>query len=143
GGGESNARQIVNIINYNVEKLRQEGKIPIVAAMPNWLGGTTCFGHGCSSQPIPVQHGNSCTSPQSWTIELPDLSDTMQSLHGKGVTMFVLDTMPTREQIKKAAADAGCNNLLLQDIDAQIEEGTIVFNDQILPEKLWENADDQ
>ncbi len=143
GGGESNARQIVNIINYNVEKLRQEGKIPVVAAMPNWIGGATCFGHGCSSPPVPVQNENSCASPECWTIELPDLSATMRSLDGNGVTIFVLDSMPMREQIEKAAEGADGNNLLLQDIVAQIKEGTISFNDQVLPEKLWENADDQ
>jgi Subtilase family len=144
GGGESNARQIANIINSNVEKLRNDGKIPIVAAMPNWIGGATCFGHGCSSPPVPVQNGDACASPKCWTIELPDLSATMRSLHGNGVTMFVLDSMPMREQIEKAAAeDAAGNNLLLQDIVAQIKQGTISFHNQILPEKLWENADDQ
>src|SRR6266699_2430987 len=39
GGGESNARQVVNIINANLEKLRQEGKIPIVQLCPTGLGG--------------------------------------------------------------------------------------------------------
>ncbi|TMD66747.1 MAG: hypothetical protein E6I91_08590 [Chloroflexi bacterium] len=143
GGGESNTRQIVNIINYNLEKLRQEAKIPVVAAMPNWLGGATCFTHGCSFVPIAVQNGDPCDSPNCWTIELPDLSDTMQSMQGNGVTMFLLDTMPITEQITQASEDAGGRNLLLQDIAVQMKAESIVARHQTLPEKLWEDADDQ
>jgi hypothetical protein len=143
GGGESNARQVVNIINYNLEKLRQEAKIPVGAAMPNWLGGATCFTHGCSFVPIPVQNVDSCDSPNCWSIELPDLSDKMQSMQGNGVTMFLLDTMPVPEQITQAAKEAGGRNLLLQDIAEQIEAKSILARHQTLPEMLWESADDQ
>lgn len=145
GGGESNTRQVVNIINYNLEKLRQEVKIPVVAAMPNWLGGATCFTHGCSFVPMPVQNDDSCEGSKSWTIELPDLSDAMQSKQGDGVTVFQLDTMPALEQITEAAKEAGEMNLLLQDIVKRMhaESKSIFVNHQILPEKLWEDAKDQ
>src|SRR5260370_11745176 len=58
GGGESNARQVVNIINANLEKLRQEGKIPVVPARPNCLGGTPSFIHASLFPPLPLRTPN-------------------------------------------------------------------------------------
>ena len=139
GGGESNARQVVNIINANLEKLRQEGKIPIVAAMPNWLGGTTCFIHGCSFTPIPVRKDD---PGGHWTFTLPELSETMQARKGKDVTVFVLDTLPELNQVTKASQNKE-SNWLLQDIVAGMKNETINLNYQTLPKLLQENAADQ
>ena len=139
GGGESNARQVVNIINANLEKLRQDGKIPIVAAMPNWLGGTTCFIHGCSFTPIPVRKDD---PTGHWTFTLPELSDTMQARKGKDVTVFVLDTLPRLDQVTKASQNKE-SNWLLQDIVAGMEKKTISLNYQTLPKLLREDAEDQ
>src|SRR5712692_10140896 len=73
---ESHARRLVNVINRNLDKLRMEGKIPVAAAMPNWLGGATCSTHGCAVvPPIPVPGDASCpAAPGLWPITLPALS---------------------------------------------------------------------
>ena len=116
-----NTRQLVDLINRNLDTLRQ-GKIPVVAATPNWLsGGAGCSTHCPSFPPIPIGQGSSCASSSGlWPITLPELDKTMQGLTGDGVTVLVLDAMPTSDEIIKAAASAGNNNLLLQTIVHQI-----------------------
>ena len=82
-------------------------------AIPHWLwAGTPDTTHGCpTSPPIPVEDPG---APGRWKITLPQLSDSsLQDKTGEGVTVFVLDTLPSTEQIERAAKDAG-NNLLLQ-----------------------------
>lgn len=141
---DSNARQIVKLMNHNLDKLREEGRIPIVAAMPDWLGGSTgCISHGCSIIPFPVEKEDSCALPNCWTLTLPELSDVIQSKTGRGVTVFVLDTMPKPEQIEQAAQDAGDSNWLLKDIVQQRKTGDIVARYQTLPELLAEDAKDR
>src|SRR5215469_16999063 len=141
---DSNARQIVKLMNCNLEKLREEGRIPVIAAMPDWLGGSTgCISHGCSIIPFPVEKEDTCASPNRWTITLPELSDVIQSKTGRGVTVFVLDTMPEPEQIEQAAQDAGESNWLLKDVTEQKETGDIVARYQTLPELLAEDAEDR
>ena len=117
-------RQLVDLINRNLDTLRQ-GKVPVVAAAPNWLSGSTgCVTHCPSIPPIPISAGSSCTpSAGLWPITLPELDDTMQGLTGDGVTVFVLDTMPEPDEIINAAASAGNNNLLLQTIVNQYVGG--------------------
>jgi hypothetical protein len=51
--------------------------------------------------------------------------------------------MPDLGQITQAAKKAGGRNLLLQEIAEQIEVKSILARHQILPEMLWESADDQ
>jgi hypothetical protein len=121
GGNESpksdTTRAIVTLINHNLDKLRQDGQIPILAAMPNWIGGgTPPVGHPCPvDPPMPVLGSETCAShPGNWPITLPELSDTMQKLTGDGVTVFVLDTIPTLETIRAASQSAGDYNLLLK-----------------------------
>jgi Subtilase family len=123
-GEPDNTRQLVNLINRNLDILRQ-GKLPIVAATPHWLSsGAGCVTHTLGVPPIPVSQGNSCTSSTGfWPITLPDLSDAMQRLTGDGVTVFVLDSMPQSDEINNAATSAGNNNLLLQKIVKQISGG--------------------
>ncbi len=145
--------EVVNLINRNLDKLRHDGKIPIVAAMPNWLGGATgCIAHGCPVvPPIPVPaetHGGGL-----WSIELPDLnlssphsSSPIRNMRGEGVTVFVLDSMPNIEREPDRIAEAGKNNLLLNKIAAQKDRSQspfIKFFYQHLPATLLENAEDQ
>ncbi len=140
---DSNARQIVKLMNCNLDKLRQEGRIPVVSAMPNWLGGATgCITHGCSVIPLPVEKEAIHASPNCWTITLPGLSDTMKAKKGKGVTVFVLDTMPKPEQIEKADQVAEGSNWLLHEIVERMKAGSIVARYQPMPELLAESAED-
>ena len=133
----ASTRPVVNIINRNLDALRQDKNMPVIAAMPNWLGGATQdVIHGCPVvPPIPVE--NSCAA---WKITLQPLSPTMQSMTGDGVTVFVLDTMPTADQILKASQQSENNNLLLKDIAARLQNGSITIKHQMLPQSLWENA---
>ena len=83
-------------------------------AIPHWLWASTPDPtHGCpTSPPIPVKDSG---APGQWKITLPQLSDSsLQDKTGEGVMVFVLDTLPSAEQIKRAANDAGNNNMLLQ-----------------------------
>src|SRR3989442_7844755 len=150
-GDELNARRLVNVINRNLDRLRMEGKIPVAAAMPNWLGGATCGAHGCTiAPPIPVPCDASCVAaPGAWPITLPALSPDMQSRTGDGVTVFVLDTMPNiKDQpdlIAHAAGGAGTHNLLLSKIAAEMNPSKspyINFTYQKLSYLLAEDADD-
>jgi hypothetical protein len=142
GDGESNAKQVVNMINSNLEQLRLHGHVPVVAAMANWLGGTTCFIHGCSFTPVPVADdvvGNS----DGWHISVQDLSPQIRTCKGKDVTVFVLDTLPSDDEIERAAEEVEGRNWLLKDIVAQKKLGNISFKYQTLPKPLREDADDQ
>ncbi len=148
---ESHARRVVNVINRGLDRLRMEGKIPVVAAMPNWLGGATCVCHGCTiAPPFPVPGDTSCpAAPGSWPITLPALSPAMQSRTGDGVTVFVLDTMPNiKDQpdlVAHAASNAGTHNLLLNKIATEMDPSKspyINFTYQKLSNLLAEDADD-
>lgn len=138
-GGKSVTRQVVNLINYSLDKLRKDGKIPVVAAMPNWLvAATGCMGaQGYATPPIPVPV-EEFGAP--WKITLPELSAPMQSQTGKDVTVFVLDTMPPDQQIKQASKDAGNNNPLLQEIVVQMNAEALILNYQSLPQILADDS---
>lgn len=139
GGDGTPEQQVVNIINNSLEQLRLHGHIPVVAATPNWLGGTTCYTHGCSYTSLPVQD----SAGTHWSYKLPELSDTLQACTGKGVNVFVLDTMPRHEQIVQAAEAAGDRNWLLQQILKQYKQGHIRMIYQQMPKLLREDAEDQ
>lgn len=143
---ESNTRQVVKLINGHLDRLRQVGQIPILAAMPNWLGGSTgCVIHSCPTiPPIPFSAGPSAASPSDrWPIKLPDLSADMQNRTGDGVTVFVLDSMPEPSLIQNVAKSAGDRNSLLREIAAHVRKGSIVMNYQPLSNHLAEDAEDQ
>jgi hypothetical protein len=128
--------QIVNLINATIASKGKQQAAPdtttpgtdssgsssqvlVSSVAPTWLcGATGPVGQGCPlSPPIPVSAGASCTSsPGLWPITLPELPADLQPMTGNGVTVFVLDTLPQLEQIQNAAAAAGDNNLLLQDV---------------------------
>src|SRR5258708_35580687 len=41
-------------------------------------------------------------------------------MRGEGVTVFILDTLPEREVILRAAEEAGDDNLLLRDVSSNV-----------------------
>jgi Subtilase family len=143
-------RLVVNLINNNLDKLRREGRIPIVAAMPNWLSGATPCGYhnGCW---VPIK--GKPPAPGSWHITLPDLTaavSPLRDMEGDGVTVFVLDTMPkvgpeeASNAILQAVARAG-DNELLREIATQMnrsEAPYVKFDYQVLPDHLAEDAPD-
>lgn len=116
--------RIVNLINTRLKELKGLG-VPIVAASPVWLCGSTQqvpTAQGCPAiPPIPVSGDQSCPSyPGLWPITLPGLSSKMQSSTGKGVTVFIFDTLPQQGQVAAAAAGASGNNKLLQDVSSNV-----------------------
>ncbi len=127
-GASDTTRGIVNLINNNLNTLRQQGGIPISAASPNWFGASTplgCATHGCPiCPPIPVQLQDICDpSSDCWRITLDDLatpSSPIKDLKGDGVTVFVLDSFPSFGDIQSASNSAGDNNRLLADMVARM-----------------------
>jgi hypothetical protein len=84
-------------------------------ALPRWLNAGTPDGtSGCPiSPPIPVE-GSS--TPGRWKLEFPELPDDLKNATGKDVWVLVLDTLPARDQISRAAEKAGSSNTLLQEM---------------------------
>lgn len=132
-------RAIVTLLNQNLDTLRQHGAIPIVAAMPNWMGGANGgITANCPACPPVLVTGNK-SAYSNWQFKLPQLSSALQVPRGDGVTVFVLDTIPTAEHITTAAASAGSNNILLQSIGEAIGSGQIVIDHQWIPTRLAED----
>ncbi len=140
-------RQLVDLINRNLDTLRQ-GSIPVLAATPNWLsGGAGCVTHTMGVPPFPIAPGSFCASSRgSWPIALPELDDTMHGLTGKEVTVFVLDAMPEPHEIANAAISANNDNKLLQTIVKQIagsETPSIKLRWQYLGARLDDSSSDE
>ncbi len=117
--------RIVNTFNRGLDMLNGE-QVPISGASPNWLwGGTAYVPQGCPvNPPIPVE--DACTF---WHFHLPMLSPgELQSMTGEGVTVFVLDTLPEREVISRAATRAGDDNLLLFDVERNVTFNYDIWN---------------
>lgn len=132
-------RAIVTLLNQNLDTLRQHGAIPIIAAMPNWMGGANGgITANCPACP-PVMVTGDNTVYSNWQFTLPQLSSAMQVPRGDGVTVFVLDTIPTAEDITTSATSAGSNNVLLQSIAEAIGSGQIVIDHQWIPARLAED----
>ena len=110
-------KAVVKLINQNLDKLKQDGHIPLMSATPNWIsGGAGSIGSACpASEPIPVPEDR---AHARWHFTLPELSDSLKALKGDGVTVFVLDTMPTEAHIRQAAQHIGNKNMLLQSVVA-------------------------
>ncbi len=156
---DSKTKQVVNLLNHNLERLRQDVGVPLLAAAPNWVGGANCFAHGCPIfPPFPVPVSDSCVSEAGiWPISLPDIPDTapIGKATGKNVTVFVLDSMPlvpagataqTSNIITGAATGAGSNNVLLNTIDKEMDLTTsphVDFEYATLPDALLEDAEDR
>ena len=136
--------RVVNRINrlLQVAKFQSEQPVSISAAAPNWFCGASQgqgpLPVGCPlTPPIPVPTNLACSSsPGLFPITLPELprSDPdLRSLTGDGVTVFILDTLPRREQITRAAQAAEENNLLLLDI---ADNDHVKLNYDFLPDVL-------
>ncbi len=71
---------------------------------------------GCPvAPPMPVSASDTCSSGD-WHITLPsELPASIQNATGAGVTVFVLDTLPTSAQIWQAVTNSGDSNALLLD----------------------------
>jgi hypothetical protein len=116
--------QVVNLINDNLGNLnsteREGYGIQILAASPHMYCGATQdhVTQGCPAvPPIPVPVEASCpSSPGLWPIKLSLANKQPMIGTGKGVTAFILDTLPKREVITRAAMAAGENNKLLLDV---------------------------
>lgn len=160
GYDQSYARQVVNLINHNLENLRQEVGLPLVAAAPNWVGGSAvdCLIHGGPALPplpLPASDSDGQQHSGAWDITLPELKDSpIATKNGKGVTVFVLDTMPelstnpdaTTSFVTEAAQRAGTNNKLLQTVAEQMnreQSPFIKFSYQPLCSLLQEDAENQ
>lgn len=92
----------------------QQANIPTGDGIPNWFWtGSDYQTHGCPvSPPIPVEPS---AAQGQWKIALQGLSDpSLQSATGKGVNVFILDTLPTVDTISSAAKNVGDKNTLLQ-----------------------------
>ncbi len=124
-------QQAINLLNHNLDLLREDVGVPIHSAMANWFCGSSCFTHGGpATPPFPVLEGDICANdPGNWHISLPDLAASpLGNKSGKGVTVFVLDTMPSAtddadgvvQAIQSAATKAGEQNHLLQTIATQM-----------------------
>lgn len=107
-----NTLAVVKLVNGNREELQKEG-IPPFSAMPNWLNGGTPFGcgtHGCPVTP-PIQVTDVCSvTPGDWPFRL---SGDIPPEGEADLTVFVLDTLPTSDQITNANQNGTTQNLLL------------------------------
>jgi len=123
--GDSNpeARFVADFVNLiNDDKSMQtliDAQIPISAASPDWASGATgSKTQGCPiTPPMPVE--DTCSL---WSIQFPEglIPQELNSLNGEGVTVFILDALPDRDMISKAAAAAGDANQLLVDVDSKV-----------------------
>jgi hypothetical protein len=127
GGAPSPVAAIVNGLNEGLGTLNTR-KVPIAAASPNLLcGGAGSFTQGCPLTPsIPLE--DNCAL---WHFCFPGLDpDDLQDMTGDGVTVFILDALPEREVIEKAAQKAGDDNLLLVDVNDNV---TFNYDLQLTP----------
>lgn len=80
----------------------------------NWFQSGVDNTHGCPiSPPYPVEEVD---GRGRYKIALPQLPVNLQKATGQGVTVFVLDTLPRSDQIKKAAKKADDHNTLLKEM---------------------------
>jgi len=147
--GSTPVARLVNLVNEHLQTLssgqerlkngRQLEPIPIIAAAPHWYCGASNGNSngpittGCPlTPPIPVAADAACAaSPGLWPIRLPNLPRELKQMTGDGVTVFVLDSLPSEGDIRRAALAAGEHNLLLLDL---INNVTFTYPD--LPEVL-------
>lgn len=126
-------------------KINPVGKGLALDFIPHWLWTTTDYqSHGCPvSPPIPVQETGEAGR---WKLAFHHLADaSLYKKTGEGVKVFVLDTLPPREQID-SAAQAAPENMLLQTITgaraaraarSEVKPPAIDFNydyDAIIPD---------
>jgi hypothetical protein len=132
--------RLVNFINEHLNEIKDEPgnkyQVPIVSASPSWIVGSSgSVPVGCPlTPPIPVPGDVHCSSTSSlFPINLPDLSIDLKRMTGDGVHVFVLDTLPTEHDIKRAAEGAEEHNLLLLDV-----ANNVTFHHNQLPSQIDE-----
>lgn len=118
----NNVTNVVNIINRSLKQFRAEQSY-LVGATPNWYSGAsngtdTPRAQGCPlTPPMPVPGDIACPAvPGLFPISLPELPHDWQEMTGDGVTVLILDTLPTAGEIARAAEAAEDRNLLLLDV---------------------------
>lgn len=133
--GSDSTINAVDIINKATGDFGKSPTSRLVAAMPNWYHAGTnndpqIIIQGCPvTPPIPV--ADTCVSG-SWHYILPaELPDFIQDASGAGVAVFVLDTLPTLQQISQAVNNSGGNNTLLLDFAENV-----TLNYQVLSDAL-------
>ncbi len=140
GMGNDNATDntlvVVDQLNNHKGALQSKG-VSSFDAMPHWFGAGTDGDvpvHGCPvSPPIPIHDSN---ATGQWKITLPKVSDpSLLDKTGDGVMVFILDTLPTRDQILQAAETVGSNNMLLQHMAEQIKLENIKICYQDVPDR--------
>ena len=135
--------EIVKLINGELEQFNPSELSTLLAASPNWLNGGaggTNPNHvivGCPASP-PIPANDPCAS-SNWHITLPAaLPETILNATGNGVQVFVLDTLPTLQQISDAVVASGNSNPLLVDIAENV-----TLNYQVLSDVLDIASPDQ
>jgi hypothetical protein len=112
-GNNDNTVAVISHLNANKHTLAANlGSLDII---PHWFwSGTEDTTHGCPvNPPFPVEESG---AQGRYKITLPELPDSLQSATGKGVTVFVLDTLPSPTIIANAVGAPGNNNSLLKGI---------------------------
>ncbi|MFL5586992.1 MAG: S8 family serine peptidase [Ktedonobacteraceae bacterium] len=131
-----NTLVVVDQLNNHKRALQSKG-VSSFDAMPHWFGAGTDGDvpvHGCPvSPPIPIHDSN---ASGQWKITLPKVTDpSLLDKTGDGVMVFILDTLPTRDQILQAAETVGSNNMLLQHMAEQIKLENIKICYQDVPDR--------
>jgi subtilisin family serine protease len=115
---------VVHLINKDPDAFVSSPDVQLLACMPNWFNGGTSgdpffISHGCpATPPFPVSDAR---ADLNWHIELPvELPEKLKDATGKGVHVFVLDTVPPADQIFQAV-NSGTNNRLLTDMYNQVD----------------------
>jgi hypothetical protein len=106
----------------------------LIAVMPHfWCASTNGPGitYGCPiSPPFPVPARESHTSGK-WHIDPVISHSTIKDATGKGVFVFVLDTLPLPQQIYQADANCGECNTLLHDIAKNVRLSYRILSDSL------------
>ena len=111
-----------------------ESGLQLIAAMPHFwcasTNGPNYATNGCPiSPPFPVPaERNRITG--KWHFD-PSISGPLQKATGKGVSVFVLDTLPPPEQIYQADEDCMGRNILLHDVAQNVTLSYRVLSDSL------------
>ncbi|MBA2395823.1 MAG: S8/S53 family peptidase [Ktedonobacteraceae bacterium] len=125
--------EAVNIINGEPLQFSLSGESRLLAASPNWLNGgagpdPNYVTVGCPASP-PIPASDPCSSG-NWHITLPaELPETILNATGEGVQVFVLDTLPTLQQISDAVIASGSSNPLLVNVAENVTMNYQVLSD--------------
>ena len=132
--GVDGTPEAVKLINEEPTQFDPSGQSRLLAASPNWFnGGTSDINPnyiiiGCPASP-PIPASDPCASG-NWHITLPEeLPEAILDATGDGVQVFVLDTLPTLQQISAAVIASGNSNPLLVDIAENVTLNYQVLSD--------------